>query len=103
MSWLSNLVDDFKAWIAKAENEAKKLKAEIPVIESETGTAIHEVADVVAQIAPKLAEIDAFIAPTLKSAKATSANASALAILSKVSQVAQSVSALTSQPTPPAQ
>lgn len=84
-------------FIAAAEAEAKKLVPEVEAI-------LEDIISIFIKVAPMLQSIDAIIAPTLKSSKATAANAAALTILGQVSAVAQAVNNVTqAAPTPPAQ
>jgi hypothetical protein len=92
--WLDDLLSGFKAFCQKCDDEAKKLLGELPAVEQTIGTDVKEVAALISTIAPDLEKLDAIVKPFLKSAQATKANASALAILTTISSTSAAVSAI---------
>lgn len=94
MGWLKNIETLITNLFAKCEAVAQEIGAELPVIEQGALDAGAEIASVFEQVAPLLLQLDALISPTLHNIKATSANASAVAVLTKIQSVAQSVTAM---------
>ena len=94
MSWLTSIGTWISNLFAKCEAVAKEIGAELPVVEQGAVDAGGEIADVFEKIAPLLLDLDALISPTLHNVKATAANAAAVAVLTKIQGVAQSVSTI---------